>query len=332
MGALRLLLAASVVAAHTAVWPHAFSGVGGVVAVETFFVISGFYMTLVLTETYKGRKKQFYLNRFLRIYPEYWAIALLSITAKLIGGDGYREAFSKVPGLAQALIATASTGIFGTDTVLFLRIDAGSIGFGDFQTSAPSLHSLLVVPQAWTLSLELMFYLLAPWLVTRPTRYLITGAAVCLGAKLLGAGLFAKADDPWTYRFFGFEIAFFLVGILLARGTAVAPQYVNLGAISKSKWRSLVPCLAVFLLTPQLSDATAGASAFVRLYLVPLLLVVALSAIIPTLYFAFANSQVDAKLGAYSYPVYLCHILVLETSTSIFAGPVSSKSRYQSFC
>lgn len=51
MGLIRILLAISVIIAHS----ESIFGldmVGGVIAVQSFFMISGFYMALVLTEKY----------------------------------------------------------------------------------------------------------------------------------------------------------------------------------------------------------------------------------------------------------------------------------------
>ena len=47
MGLLRFILAASVVLAHSGDF-FGFKFTGGLIAVETFFIISGFYMALIL--------------------------------------------------------------------------------------------------------------------------------------------------------------------------------------------------------------------------------------------------------------------------------------------
>jgi peptidoglycan/LPS O-acetylase OafA/YrhL len=63
VGVLRLVLALSVVASHAGdYWPTALSGVGGSVAVEIFFAMPGFYMALVLSRTYAGRMRAFFIE------------------------------------------------------------------------------------------------------------------------------------------------------------------------------------------------------------------------------------------------------------------------------
>ncbi|MCX6311853.1 MAG: acyltransferase, partial [Bacteroidetes bacterium] len=74
MGSIRTLLALSVVVFHS----YFIFGerlIGGLVAVQAFYLISGFYMAMILNEKYKAGKgsyKLFITNRFLRIYPAYW--------------------------------------------------------------------------------------------------------------------------------------------------------------------------------------------------------------------------------------------------------------------
>ena len=82
MGLLRLLLAAAVVAEHsTPICGLTFTG--GHLAVRLFFIISGFYMALILTTKYTAdHPKRFWFfisNRFLRIYPCYYVVLLLSL-------------------------------------------------------------------------------------------------------------------------------------------------------------------------------------------------------------------------------------------------------------
>src|SRR5450759_4624800 len=81
MGIIRVLLALSVVAAHFGgIWNLRF--VGGQVAVQSFYIISGFYMSLILNEKYVGKNKSYKLfitNRFLRLYPIYW-LSLIHIS------------------------------------------------------------------------------------------------------------------------------------------------------------------------------------------------------------------------------------------------------------
>ena len=81
MGVIRVLLAISVILGH--VGPVlGIDGVGGVIAVKAFYIISGFYMSLILNEKYVGQRNSYRLflsNRLLRLFPIYWTILLLTL-------------------------------------------------------------------------------------------------------------------------------------------------------------------------------------------------------------------------------------------------------------
>src|SRR5437879_528040 len=81
MGAIRLLLALSLVASHCG----SFFGlrlIDDETAVEAFFIISGFYMSLILNEKYVGSNSSYQLfisNRFIRLFPLYWIVLLATV-------------------------------------------------------------------------------------------------------------------------------------------------------------------------------------------------------------------------------------------------------------
>ena len=85
MGILRFILAITVVIAHSSsVFGCNF--VGAQIAVQAFYIISGFYMALILNEKYvgvNGSYKLFISNRFLRLYPIYWTVLLLTIAMSI---------------------------------------------------------------------------------------------------------------------------------------------------------------------------------------------------------------------------------------------------------
>src|ERR1700751_2909819 len=78
MGALRLILALSVVASHADV-PSILRLWGGPSAVQIFFVISGFYMQLILRKEYRGDAVGFWMSRGARIYPAYAIVAAITV-------------------------------------------------------------------------------------------------------------------------------------------------------------------------------------------------------------------------------------------------------------
>ncbi|KFF59370.1 hypothetical protein JF66_11840 [Cryobacterium sp. MLB-32] len=194
---------------------------------------------------------------------------------------------------------------------MFLQSTGDQITVGPFLESTPLLFPLLLIPQAWTLVLELTFYLLAPFLVKLRSSVLIGIVITALVAKYVVAGAILNLEDPWTYRFFGFEIAFFLIGVLLfrytsSRGASVdrVPRKLRAGIVFGG-------LAGIFLVAPRLFGWATGVSPFMAHYVVPLVLVVAIGATIPSLFALTKRWKWDAKLGAYSYPIYLSHLLVV---------------------
>ena len=66
------------------------------VAVQTFYLVSGFYMSLILTEKY-SHTSSFLTNRVLRLYPAYLAVAAVTLLHSLARWSAGRSAAD--PGL-----------------------------------------------------------------------------------------------------------------------------------------------------------------------------------------------------------------------------------------
>ena len=81
MGAIRFLLAFAVVCGHVGTLPYG-NPFNGTMAVEAFYVISGFLIALVWDNKYSrmpGGLSLFYSNRAARIYILYWVVLAISI-------------------------------------------------------------------------------------------------------------------------------------------------------------------------------------------------------------------------------------------------------------
>ena len=116
---------------------------------------------------------------------------------------------------------------------MFFGIEHSSLLFtGSFAHSDVPLYQGLLVPQAWTLGVEITFYLVAPFVLRSPRRLLaLLAASLALRAVLIATGI--GLSDPWTYRFFPAELALFLAGalshqILLPRWQALTRRWPRL--------------------------------------------------------------------------------------------------------
>ena len=138
MGTYRLLLAYCVVIEHLAEGHHAVSHTG-VFAVEGFYVLSGFLITKILNEVYRFEYRTFWLNRVLRLYPQYllllaFATFLLSISPS--AATFFPEVWSKAPAIGDwfGLVLVAPMGV------------------------APMNWQFRPVPSIWSVGVELLNY------------------------------------------------------------------------------------------------------------------------------------------------------------------------------
>jgi peptidoglycan/LPS O-acetylase OafA/YrhL len=214
MGVLRTVFALSVVFAHSS-WNDGFVFVGGQNAVELFYVISGFLISYVIhtNESYRNPLK-FYVSRWLRIYPIYYAVATLSLVALLLGNRQIFKLYEEFPGSADIMLVVSQVLLLGQDWMCFLGVQNGHLAFlSDLRPNELQIHNGLLVPQAWTLGLEVSFYAMAPFILrNRPALYILLILSLLLKAALVMDGI--GRQDPWTYRFFPAELGLFLLGAL----------------------------------------------------------------------------------------------------------------------
>ncbi len=302
MGMLRTLLALSVVLDHlgggTTDWL-----VGGRLAVQLFYVISGFLISYVLTATdhYRGAPGRFYANRALRLYPVYLAVAALTLLAYIGGGAAFWRVYDGLPLAATLFLALSNLLILGQDWLMFFGIDQGALAFtGSFARSDVPLYQGLLVPQAWTLGVEMSFYLIAPFVLHSPRRLLVLlAASLALRAVLIASGI--GLSDPWTYRFFPTELALFLAGSLSHQVLLACWQ-------AWSRRAAWLPELGTGLLALYvLVDFSIGLPHTLRDGLAVLLF----AALLPLAFLFQSRHRLDKIIGELSYPIYICHALVI---------------------
>ena len=319
MGALRTVLALSVICAHG----------GGILgydmatgrgAVQGFFMLSGFLMQLVLAEKYNPRSDifLFYSNRALRIYPTYFLALLFAmmVSACLLpysSGFFYdiRAALPALTPFDWIRIALSHIFILGQDVFVFEQFDTSSLHY----TSAGvgnAAETLLLLPPAWSISLELSFYLLAPFLARLSTVWLLVIMAAAFSLRCL-AWSNGLDYDPWTNRFFPFEIALFLGGMVSYR----CRNFI-IGALGSRGLRRIFPIalLGVLSVHPAVLAATA---LHINVELIYLTFYGFVFCVLPGLFERSRSSKFDSFLGSFSFPVYLFHWPIL-LAYNAFAG------------
>jgi peptidoglycan/LPS O-acetylase OafA/YrhL len=168
----------------------------------------------------------------------------------------------------------------------------------DFAASKLPVYSFMAVPQAWTLSLELMFYLFAPWLARKTTPVLLALVMLSLALRLYIYFVADLYQDPWTYRFFPTELAFFMAGMVSYR------LYLAIGKQRIGGAAAAIVTLAVLGITAAYWWLPGGALRQWGYYGL-------LVALLPCL-LVFSNShRWDGWIGELSYPMYISHVFVL---------------------
>lgn len=314
MGILRVLLAVAVVIAHSQP-AFGFALVGGQVAVQAFFIISGFYMALILEEKYagEGAYSLFLSNRFLRLFPVYWIVLVATAAAGVVGWKlfhaGPLQSFHEHSDLLGVgpwvLVLLGNLAIVGQDLAYFTGVDpvSGDLFWSsNFMETEPPLFRFLLVPQAWSLSLEICFYLIVPLLIARSSALLAGLVATSLICRLYIFSVLGLDHDPWLNRLLPLELALFLMGILSFRLYRTVRRSDRLSPVGPAV---LALTLLIVLAYPQLSGSAVNQQVINWVFYFWLLLA------LPFIFQFTRKSSVDARVGELSYPLYVVHVLVL---------------------
>lgn len=292
MGAIRFLLAFAVVCGHVGTLPYS-NPFNGMMAVEAFYIISGFLIALVWDNKYSrmpGGLSLFYSNRAARIYILYWVVLAISILVAVIVKHltrDYPGFFTNPPrGLLLFEIVT-NLGIFGSAQAYWLGFDGSLYYTMDYTASPYPVWRTMILGPAWTLELELTFYLLAPFLVQRSLGVIAAVIAARFAWYAMGHNV-----DPWTYRFFPFEIGLFLLGAAAYRISRIVP------------WRPdrkiALAMLAAVIVSILFYDRFGFAKqSFLYLFM--------FAALVPYVFELTRTWKIDRFLADMSFPLYLVH-------------------------
>lgn len=244
----------------------------GLYAVFGFYTLSGYLMTRVLHETYGYQPRGFasYLsNRALRIYPPYWVAMALSIALLLL-----------VPNAAgkQAWLVHLPDSLSG-----YLR---NFVLVGMTGETTPAL-----IPVAWSLHVEVIFYVLMGLGISRSRVLALTWFALSLAWTMWAVG--SGVD-------FGARYSTVLGGSLPFSAGASIYFFSNW----RSSWMWFAPALFLphALAAPFLWGDVNTAGFYASFLLAPMC-VLTLSGWRPSARLA----RWDRRLGDLSYPIFLLH-------------------------
>ena len=307
MGSLRFILALAVAAGHAA----SFFGFAanwilpGSRAVQIFYIISGFLMAMILNGKYADTPRGnwvFYSNRLVKIFVPYLAILFVTVVICLVAKAATGNALLLQAWFANAPSMTLPTWAFAVLTNLFifgqewgyLLIYRGGSLFYSLQAFAepPAASQFIIIGPAWTISIELMFYTIAPFILRRHVLPIAALAYFSYFLRFEGyhVGYYSEATN---YRFFPFELSLFLYGSVCFRlGKLLMPD--------DPKWSNAITVVVLITII--------GLTKYSRYYLVNQYELYAIVGVVLPILFDFSRRHNwDRSLGDLSYPLYLVH-------------------------
>lgn len=278
-------------------------------AVDVFIALSGFVIFNLLDQQ-RPAYATFITQRFFRLYPLYLVVLAASVataTTKL----HWLEALPwSSPYVTQSIaVASSSADRLADHTIAHLTMLHGLVP--DFLLP---FSEYALVGQAWSISVEWQFYLVAPLLLVLSRRSPLALAGVVLA-------IIAVRSRYWLGEGFAVnQSGFFIVGIASYYIFSRLPtQLVDI----KRVWLSVVLAIAVvafFLPHP----------ASMALWFIFLGSSLATKFQSPNLLSRICGLPLLQWLGRISYSIYLVHMLVLEASSSLIfqADPAISKFQH----
>ena len=270
-GLYRLSLAVAVLLYHMGVTPYGMYP--GVAAVVGFLMVSGYAMAGHIAVNFPAAADipAFYRDRLLRLYPQYlfyMAVAMVTVFAL-----NWRYYIFQIGPLSwPALIANLALVPL------------------DFHMFSDRINHMMLIPQAWTLGLEALFYLLLPWLLRWPSLFL--AALLAAAATFVLAAWNFLDFQSFGYRLMPAPLLWFLAGVALQR--RLWRIYLAIAGFT-------LACIGALWLDGQLQPGAAAsvlAGGACGLVLMPLLA-------------RLRRRRFDDWCANVSYGVYLCHCIIL---------------------
>jgi peptidoglycan/LPS O-acetylase OafA/YrhL len=228
------------------------------------------------------------------------AVALWGLNASATGSpEIFQRAFSNPT--TALVMAFENIAVIGQEMLFWFTVGPdGSLSFdasGVLPNETTTLAwQALLVPQAWSLSMELVFYAFAPFFARLSWRWL-AGLALASIAVRFG-GLLLPVDFPlWQGRLVPTGLFLFLMGMLAHRALPAAARAPKLFG-----WLIGLAILAMVIALP-LTHWAPIAQRWAAFF--------AIAVATPFMFATFKDDAFDRWVGDLSYPLYLCHLAVI---------------------
>jgi peptidoglycan/LPS O-acetylase OafA/YrhL len=307
MGMIRLLLSISVIFGHIYISNKLL--LGGPIALEAFFIISGFSIAYIYQKKYIDKPYfTFIFSRLLKLLPLYYFILIITLVIGILSIlykfkietalDAFLSVYKSKYFLIYFFGIFTNLSIVGQDILLLISREPNISHF----INTPPLHLLLFVPQSWALALEIYFYLIAPLIlkINKINLLIIFIFSLILRYLILNIGL---KYDPWIYRFFPADLPMFILGVYSYQIFQFQMRYGR----QKVYFLIFIIILFFILFYRILPVVTLF---HIDIYKWVFLLSFTLS--MPSIFIFFSKYKWDRFCGNLSYHIYLWHILIIQ--------------------
>ncbi|MEQ1559730.1 MAG: acyltransferase [Methyloglobulus sp.] len=261
----------------------------GTYSVYGFYIISGYLMTLIMHESYGytlfGRFS-FALNRFLRLYPQYWVASIFSAGLVFyLGAETTTHYFKSI------YMPTSAREYFSNIAMIF-------------PSWYPNQVNPRLVPPAWALTVELFFYVLICLGLSK--HYTVIKVWLLLSVAYVVATF---AFGSWSDRYFPVAAASlpFSIGsaiYFISKDEGIHKRFLTLGLSTKTLF---ILMLANCFAWSAISLLTTGALVEIGFYLNLLICALLVYSITKCGKIVDISKAHDTYIGDFSYPIYLLH-------------------------
>jgi peptidoglycan/LPS O-acetylase OafA/YrhL len=231
MGSYRLILAGAVVYGHVrgALLGHN----PGTIAVISFFLLSGFVMTALVRKYYRSLTAvpAFYLDRFIRLAPQYYLYSILTLAAVVV--FGLRHKWLHAPPTAVSTIGQ-----------LLL-----------FPLNFYRLFPDMLLPQTWSLGLEAIFYAVFPLILICRIRLVVAIISFVVYVAAYGGVI---DTDLYGYRYLPGTLFIFLTGSYLEYSATRLERWVPMVFFGAAAFLLVLAFLSPRFGTPPNQDVLLG--------------------------------------------------------------------------
>jgi peptidoglycan/LPS O-acetylase OafA/YrhL len=254
------------------------------IGVDLFFAISGFVVALSLQNLHQrsgafgSAASAFYIRRLARIIPLCWTMLIV---------------------LGLIAIALPRTTLPWADLISAATFTANGL-FGRCFAEAAGCGSANFLHHAWSLALELQFYLVAPALFLIPVPVL---RGLILAVLFMGV-FFLR---PWqTSLAWAFRIEALLLGFWIGREWIARNGWRWECRVPALSWPELIGLLTVMALLPRIMTGPLSGLGIVSVAAIAGWIVVR-GALSTELLSNNIAVRIGSSLGAWSYAIYLIH-------------------------